>query len=480
MSPYPIVRAAAAVIAFALAACGRSSPPPPSPICALPTPQASALPAAQVLGLGTHGVGETVSFQVPPGTGSVTIVQQGTQPSAAQTVTHQGEVLGNTVVPWTVKVGGTEFYNDGAVVPADPATWGTPNGIGSIYFGTEAVWTGSMTVPNTTNMLDYVDAHGGVPSGSWSVEVNDYARECRGTTGCVVGDGRSGYPAGSYDVTVLLKAGPVVSTGTLDVTFYLVTDRLDAATAPASGSVARMEQTLAGYLAGAGISLGTVRFVDLPPATKARFAAGVDTDDTSPCGEVASVLQTSGPGNTMNLFLVNHLASTQVGTTRVVGVDGTIPGPSSVGGTVASGALVSVEDLAVGQGTTACAGAVNLAGCGADGTAYVAAHETGHFLGLYHPTESYGTLFDPVKDTPTCACTACAPPTQVASCLQSGKPGASTYEVTGADCTKQLSNPSSPCGGGENLMFWLRSAARSTGALTAQQSRILRANALVE
>jgi hypothetical protein len=29
-------------------------------------------------------------------------------------------------------------------------------------------------------------------------------------------------------------------------------------------------------------------------------------------------------------------------------------------------------------------------------------------------------------------------------------------------------------------MFWLRSAARSTGALTAQQSRILRANALVE
>ena len=75
-----------------------------------------------MLGLGTHGVGETVSFQVPPGTGSVTIVQQGTQPSAAQTVTYQGEVLGNTVVPWTVKVGGTEFYNDGAVAPADPAT----------------------------------------------------------------------------------------------------------------------------------------------------------------------------------------------------------------------------------------------------------------------------------------------------------------------------------------------------------------------
>jgi hypothetical protein len=153
-------------------------------------------------------------------------------------------------------------------------------------------------------------------------------------------------------------------------------------------------------------------------------------------------------------------------------VDGTIPGPSSVGGTVASGALVSVEDLHHGPGS--CNGAPALA-CGADMTAYVAAHETGHFLGLYHVTESYGDLFDPVADTATCPCSSCAPTSQRASCVAPGQPpSSSSYQVLGSDCTK---GPS--CGGGDNLMFWLLSSV-STGALSADQARILRANALVQ
>jgi hypothetical protein len=393
----------------------------------------------------------------------------------APTITFQGQVLQNTVVPWTIQVGGTEFYNDGVVPPDDPATWRVPytTGIGGIYFGSAAPWTGSITVPNTSQMLSYVAANGGVPSGTWAVEVNDYARECANTKGCVTGDGKSGYPAGTYDVTVLLKPGAVSSTGALDVTFYLVTDTLTAATAPTNPSVVRMEQTLAGFFANAGVSLGTVRFVDAPPGIKVKYAGGVNADDGSPCGEIAALLQTSGPGDAMNLFLVNSLVSTQSGTTTVVGVDGTIPGPASLGGTVASGALVSVEDLRNGEGSAACTGGFSPS-CGADFTAYIAAHETGHFLGLYHPTESYGTAFDPVADTPTCKCSACAPPAQVASCLASGQsPTASTYEVTGSDCTKGAT-----CGGGDNLMFWLLNS-RSTGALSAQQSSIIRANALV-
>jgi hypothetical protein len=279
----------------------------------------------------------------------------------------------------------------------------------------------------------------------------------------VVGDGTSSYPAGTYDVKVLLKPGPVASAGTLDVNLYLVTDRYTAAVAASDPSMTRMRQTLATYLARAGITLGTVRFVDEPAAVKARYAAGVSVDDLTPCGEVATVLRLAEPGNAMSLFLVNSLTS-QSGGYSVVGQDGTIPGPSSVGGTVASGALVSIVDLTFTSSPTACDGAISLAGCGADMTAYIGAHETGHALGLYHVTESNGALFDPVKDTPVCQVGVCAPGQQ---------------EVVNSDCVKNLTDPANPCGGGENLMFWLVDRTRSTGTLSAQQASILRANPAV-
>ena len=438
----------------------------PPPACTLETPQSSALPSAQVRQLGVHTVGETVTFTVPAGTGSVTIVQQGTEPLAPESVTYQGSLVANTVVPSTVKVGGVEFYNDNVDPTGDPAFWGTKNGIGSIFFDSASPWTGTMTVPNTTHMLEYVLDHGGVPAGTWSIVVNDYVEECKviGSPTCVVGNGTLTYPPGKYDVKVLLKTGPVPAAGTVDVNFYLVTTQLTAATASTSASVARMRQMLASYLARAGLTLGTVNFVDMPADVKARYAAGVNIDDTLPCGDMATILRMSNAENAISLFLVNSLVSGQGGMFTYVGVDGTIPGPSSVGGTVASGALVSAANLNFSSTPTSCQGAVNLSGCGADRTAYIAAHETGHFLGLYHVTESDGTRFDPVQDTPTCKLSLCAP---------AGK------EVVNSDCTKNLTDPASPCGGGENLMFWLLNNALSTGTLSGQQSSILRANPLV-
>ena len=326
-------------------------------------------------------------------------------------------------------------------------------------------------MPNTSNALEYVAAHGGVPSGTWSVRIFDDASGCSKPS-CTVGDGVSRYPPGKYDLQVLLKPGSVATTGTTDVNAYLVTDRFTAATAEADASMTRMRATLAGFLGRAGLALGTLRFVDLPPGVKARYAAGVDVDDLEACGEVATLLSLAGPGNAMNLFLVNSLVSSQSGGTTVIGQDGSIPGPSSVGGTVASGALVSVADLG-GGGTAACSGATNLQGCGADFTAYIAAHEMGHALGLYHDTEWTGTLFDPVKDTPVCECRLCA--VDKGNCY-AGTRTPSTYQMTAADCTNR---PATTCGGGENLMFWLLDEQLSQGTLTSQQSSIVRANPLV-
>jgi hypothetical protein len=262
---------------------------------------------------------------------------------------------------------------------------------------------------------------------------------------------------------VLLKPGPVVFTGTMDVNLYLVTNRYDSASAAADPSMTRMRETLATYLSRAGITLGAVRFVDGDAAVKARYASGVNVDDLTPCGEVATVLRLAPPGNALTLFLVNSLNSQQGGYT-VIGQDGAIPGPASVGGTVASGALVSIANLTFTASPTACQGAVNLSGCGADLTAYIDAHETGHYLGLYHVTESSGTLFDPVKDTPICRLGLCAP---------------GQVDVTNSECSKQLVDPASPCGGGDNLMFWLVDRVLSTGTISAQQASILRASPTV-
>ncbi len=447
--------------------------------CLLEAPQPTAFPAAQVIALGTHTVGETVTFAVPAGTGSVTILQQGAEQLAARSVTWGGTLLDNTVVPLTVSVGGVTYFDDAVLPPDDPAGWGSPDGIGAIYALIPSPWVAAMTFPNTSNALEHVAANGGVPSGTWSVVVNDYAAECKaiGPPGCVVGDGSGAYPDGKYDLQVLLKPGVTPPTGTLDVDLYLVTNRYTAASAAADPSMTRMKATLATYLSRAGITAGTVRFVDLPAEVKARYAAGVNVDDLTVCGEVATVLRLSGTGNAMSLFLVNSLVS-QSGGYTVVGQDGAIPGPASVGGTVASGALVSVADLAFTTTPTACQGAIDLSGCGADLTAYIAAHETGHYLGLYHVTESVGTLFDPVKDTPICQCSVCAPAGQRANCYQ-GTFTPTTYEVVNADCTTNLVDPQSTCGGGDNLMFWLIDYVRSVGTVSAQQASIMRASPAV-
>ena len=151
----------------------------------------------------------------------------------------------------------------------------------------------------------------------------------------------------------------------------------------------------------------------------------------------------------------------------MVGIDGTIPGPSTLGGTIHSGAAVNAADLTVGN----CAGAVALASCGADRTAYIAAHEAGHWLGLYHVSEATGELFDSLADTATCACKSCVGTARAAKC------GSSTSDVTlvgASDCN------SSPCGGADNLMFWLLDRAISKGKLSTQQGQVARANLLAQ
>ena len=147
------------------------------------------------------------------------------------------------------------------------------------------------------------------------------------------------------------------------------------------------------------------------------------------------------------------------------------PGPSGVPGTVNSGAVVSAADFFPDPAAPDnCSGAFNVSTCGPDVTAYIASHELGHWLGLYHVSERHGTLFDPLSDTPTCICESCAPSNQQSSC-ESANPSGTPIDVTSGMCSSGMAT----CGGADNLMFWVFTAS-SVGNLSPQQGAVMRQN----
>lgn len=415
--------------------------------------------------LGTHKVGDVVSFNVPAGSGSLSIISQAI--NATDTITYKGRPLDNSVVPTTLlKPDGTLIYDDNVVPDAGMEETAT------VFYAASSPVTGVLTVPNATPLLSSTCVAGGLPSGSWSVTVNDFAYECFLTNdpNCTGGNNTN-----TYDLSVLTRSGPTLATGTIDVAFYLVgAGGLTSAGAVVDPHVKRMVQTLSSIYASAGICLGAVTFYDVPAWAQSRYANGIDASDETPCGKLDQMFTLSQPGNTINFFLVGQISSTPGGGGSVVGIDGTIPGPSGVGGTVHSGAAVSAADLSAG--VCPVSGGLDLGGCGADRVAYIAAHEGGHWMGLYHPTEADGESFDPLRDTPGCSCEACAPPGERSNCATPGKTRpANPAFVFPPSCTSQ----SGGCGGGDELMFWQLDGSVAKGKLSAEQGQVMRSNLLV-
>lgn len=423
----------------------------------------STLPGTQVKSFGPKAVGTNVAFDVPAGAASVTIVSQAV--SAVDTATFSTSGGGsftepNTVAPLQVSWPAGPIYSDLASQPADASGE-------LVYYFPIGTSTGTMTIPNTSAML--TSSSGGLAGGSWQFTVSDLAYECHLYSNCLAGD-----TSGVYDVTVLTKPGPPADTGTIDAAFYLVTQGgLAAAAAPADPHVQRLVATLDAVLKCAGVRLGTVTFHDVQDWARQKYAAGINADRTGPCDEIGQMSTLSLPGDTMSFFLVDDITSTLAGG-PVVGLDGTIPGPSTFGGTIASGAAVSIADLGFVAPGGSCSGAIDLR-CGDDMTAFILAHEAGHFLGLYHTTEGIGAFFDPMADTPKCGCSTCKPATATAQCQAfDGPPLDAPYLVSAKDCSKGGS-----CGGGDNLMFWQISPTYQKGFFSRDQAEVMRANPLV-
>jgi hypothetical protein len=426
--------------------------------CQKPVVNAS-FAGAQVQVLGPLPVTRTpINFNVPPGTGTISILQQVVDGGTPDTLTIRGQAFPNAAVPFQLLgPDGGVFYDDDVQPANDLSTM-------EVALAQEAA-TATMILPNTTQALAHED--GGYPAGAWSMIVNDIAFECAlgdsTTAGCV-----GGTKGQQYDIQIVTK--PVAgATGTIDLGLYLVSDSWTAASAIAdsTGVWTRALDTIKGIYARGGICLGKVTFYDVPAWAKAVYATGVNAGDGSPCGLLDQMFTLSQPGGAIPIFFVDDIQAATSTTNKnggtIVGIDGAIPGPAGAGGTVHSGALVNVSNISSKNAT--CNGAAPAySSCGPDVVGYIIAHEAGHYLGLFHTSESDGTLFDPIGDTPQCA----------PSC---NKNATTDSILSGSECNDDSSTTAS-CGGASNTMFWLISP-QAQALISPQQARILRANPAV-
>jgi hypothetical protein len=444
--------------------------------------------------LGEIDVGTPTELFVPPGTASLTIFSQEVDAPEVPFITFQGASLPNTVVPTDVRLpDGDLFYSDLAPYPVDAAGYDDVTGVLAYYGGFTPI-AGAFTLPNTAASLDLVRTAGEVPPGTWTFTVNDWALECLGIAGCTDGADTS-----RYRVHAFARPGPLASTGTLDLEIYLATNPSGelptAAAAAAHPQIARFVRGLSSYLAGAGICLGAVTFRDLPAWARSRYAPAGVVDVTSSgtppygCDDLSQLFTVAmAPTRAVHLFLADELldGASDLGVT--LGIDGSIPGPSGIPGTITSGAIVGIGGFfGVELAPAACGAAAGPSfACGTDVLAYIAAHEAGHWLGLYHTTEWYGATFDPLSDTGTCACESCAAAGERAFCVErgSGEPApvfADSCRAPDGGLVDVASRaiPAASCAGGQNLMFWQFDREVSQGRLSRQQGEVMRLNPAV-
>jgi hypothetical protein len=454
------------------------------------TPVRDPVAGAGFIDLLEQPVGATLSFNVPPNTTSFTIVSQAVPgPNAPPpTIAFQGFAIPNSVVPTDVRdPSGAVYYSDTAALPHvgfyDDATKVLA------YYGGLSPISGAFTVPNTATALDLALTAGELPAGTWTFTVNDFALECLSVPGC-----SGGSNTGHYHVQVLVESRPFTSSGTLDVEAYLATSLVselpNAAAAAADPQFQRWASSYGAYLAKAGVCVRTVTLHDLPAWATNRFAPGGVLDvsgggqglppsQTPPGCDDLSQLFTLGlaQNQAVHLFFAEVLVDQGLGGFTVLGVDGSIPGPSGVPGTVNGGAVVGLFGLLGGErvaGACSAPGGPDVTTCGTDALALVSAHESGHWLGLYHTTESTGTTFDPLSDTGTCACLQCAPFALRSRCAERNPTSTPTF-VLSSYCAGQRPR----CGGGRNLMFWLFDPRFATGEISRQQGDVVRRNPAV-
>lgn len=114
-------------------------------------------------------------------------------------------------------------------------------------------------------------------------------------------------------------------------------------------------------------------------------------------GQIDDVLRQARSTGTARKDSVHVVVVRTIGGSEPSGYAMGLPGPFDADRPNAA-VLVSTDAYTDGQGQ------LNV-----DGLASTVAHEVGHFMGLYHTSESSGNAHDPIDDTPSCGDGACSP-----------------------------------------------------------------------
>ncbi len=180
--------------------------------------------------------------------------------------------------------------------------------------------------------------------------------------------------------------------GTVDLTLWFSgSNDVTAASAQEDSALQSALALMRTAYAAVGVDVGDVKYVDLPDASLRTIILAPDICEG---GDMDTLFQSSdgAADNRLNLFFVERFQCIIGGAfdmgQAIGGIAGGIPGLPYAQGTPHSGVAVSTAFLADEPATAA----------------VVMAHETGHFLGLYHTQENDmfggGPIYDGIGDTP--------------------------------------------------------------------------------
>jgi len=333
--------------------------------------------------------------------------------------------LNTTISEITQTVGSDGLLAGSFVVPADGISF-----LLSIFLGSNSsIKFYSLTDPDGTDILSasstpnlYNEASGRLGSSGYANVLVPQSPSFSAKAGTWT------FKAYTNDrVSIALRTGSTPSAATIAIQPYIT------GTTWSAGDISAALSVMSGIYSANGITL-TINDTITISDTQYAAVSGTFTDSTT------SALVSQGVTEGVNLFFIEDYSLSDS-----LGNAAGIPGSMGIANSW-NGVLISLAAHAISGATLDS----QLLG-------ETAAHEMGHQLGLFHTTETGGTVFDILTDT--------------AECLNSTKDFDNNNKMTAEECEGY---------GGENLMFWTawntssRSAGKKQETLSSHQQHVLK------